>query len=456
MPDKQVPLSNHLLQSGCNVAAPVWHAGAHLYAALSGKCFTRFVHCREHCEDGRQRTSWVIGLKRPPNGPVHMRTNKVDLRTIIAEFRATCERWPGYVPGMTIEIKSLKRESLPDYLASTVILEPTPAEVQNPGAAVAANTEAPPVEGAAAAAAAIAATAAPERPAVAGPPGAEVAKALAAGEAAMAPSAGPQAAVQGAVAAAASSGAAATVDGPPAPPAAAAAAAPSEVPQAAIAAELSAGAAPTVDGPVASAGPPKPVTPARSAMAGSTGAAASVRTSASDHTPAAAAGKPAAATAAAGAAPIAARGDGQRVPRVPSTNGTIQSVGAAATGEQTVATPASEPMGSGAASGAGEASVSQPRHDGGVQLINVGGGSSSAPTRQRRSSQSTAAARTPCTSSCPQRASTTPRRVTWWPRRQTQMPLLHARQGSGTAARQARHQTRARPRRLRPRTRSRR
>jgi hypothetical protein len=139
---------------------------------------------REHCPDGRQRTSWVVGLKRAPAANPHMRQpgNRVDLRTTIQEFKATCERWPGFRAGMAIEISSFKHDAIPEYLAATVIPEPTSAEADDPAAAVEGNREEAQVAPAAVAAAAARTPSVDKRSALTPPQPAQEAAAAAAAE----------------------------------------------------------------------------------------------------------------------------------------------------------------------------------------------------------------------------------------------------------------------------------
>jgi hypothetical protein len=72
--------------------------------------------CRSECEDGRQRTSWLIGLTKttPANG---VGNKRIDIRSTIQDFKQKCEAWGGHTAGMTLEIKHLKFDSLPEYLA---------------------------------------------------------------------------------------------------------------------------------------------------------------------------------------------------------------------------------------------------------------------------------------------------------------------------------------------------
>lgn len=73
--------------------------------------------CREHCEDGRQRTSWVIGVKKQAQAH-NTAAKRIDIRATIADFKTKCEHWTGHTAGMTLEIKHLKFDSLPPYLAA--------------------------------------------------------------------------------------------------------------------------------------------------------------------------------------------------------------------------------------------------------------------------------------------------------------------------------------------------
>jgi hypothetical protein len=79
-----------------------------------------YHRCRDLCEDGRLRTSWVVALKRLPNARTHT-SNQVDIRAAIVEFKTTCERWQGYQPGMTIDVKHHKHDALPEYLTATIV-----------------------------------------------------------------------------------------------------------------------------------------------------------------------------------------------------------------------------------------------------------------------------------------------------------------------------------------------
>lgn len=72
---------------------------------------------REYCEDGRQRTSWVIGVKKQAQAH-NTAARRIDIRATIADFKTKCEHWTGHTAGMTLEIKHLKFDSLPPYLAA--------------------------------------------------------------------------------------------------------------------------------------------------------------------------------------------------------------------------------------------------------------------------------------------------------------------------------------------------
>lgn len=72
--------------------------------------------CREECSDGRQRTSWLIGLTK--NAPVNgVGNRRIDIRSTIQDFKGKCETWAGHGADMTLEIKHLVFNSLPEYLA---------------------------------------------------------------------------------------------------------------------------------------------------------------------------------------------------------------------------------------------------------------------------------------------------------------------------------------------------
>lgn len=73
--------------------------------------------CREYCEDGRQRTSWVIGVRKQDQAH-NTAAKRIDIRATIADFKTKCEHWAGHTAGMTLEIKHLKFDSLPQYLAA--------------------------------------------------------------------------------------------------------------------------------------------------------------------------------------------------------------------------------------------------------------------------------------------------------------------------------------------------
>lgn len=78
---------------------------------------TVFLCCRTECVDGRQRTSWLIGLTKvaPTNGASS--TRRIDIRSTIHDFKGKCETWAGFGADMTLEIKHLLFASLPEYLA---------------------------------------------------------------------------------------------------------------------------------------------------------------------------------------------------------------------------------------------------------------------------------------------------------------------------------------------------
>jgi hypothetical protein len=52
--------------------------------------------------------------------PKMQMSNRIDIRTVILEFKTSCMRWPGHQAGMTIEVNHLKRSALPQYLMDAV------------------------------------------------------------------------------------------------------------------------------------------------------------------------------------------------------------------------------------------------------------------------------------------------------------------------------------------------
>lgn len=97
--------------------------------------------CRTECADGRQRTSWLIGLSL--NAPVNSAPHRLDIRSILHDFKGKCETWTGFGAGMTLEIKEIKFRNLPDYLAvyGRVAVPKTVHQEQSPPTAPASAVE---------------------------------------------------------------------------------------------------------------------------------------------------------------------------------------------------------------------------------------------------------------------------------------------------------------------------
>lgn len=103
-----------------------------------------FVFYREECTDGRQRTSWLIGLTK--HAPVNAAANRrIDIRSTIQDFKSKCETWTGHGADMTLEIKHLVFNSLPEYLAvqGQMVAQKAADQEASPPAAVPAAEQRP-------------------------------------------------------------------------------------------------------------------------------------------------------------------------------------------------------------------------------------------------------------------------------------------------------------------------
>lgn len=58
----------------------------------------------------------MIGVRKQAQAH-NTAAKRIDIRATIADFKTKCEHWTGHTAGMTLEIKHLKFDSLPPYLA---------------------------------------------------------------------------------------------------------------------------------------------------------------------------------------------------------------------------------------------------------------------------------------------------------------------------------------------------